>query len=380
VSAPIRVLHLFSGDLWAGAEVVVAHLLEQLGKTAVVEPIALGFNDGVLVRRLAQGDVETHLVGEDGRGFTRLAWQCRALLRGRRIDVVHAHRYKENLLAAVVARLLGARCTVTTVHGVPEVSPAAPVRERILHAMDRLNVRTTFDAVVAVSAQMRTVLVERFGVRPDRVRVIENGIDIPSAVEAMDGEEADDIHVGTVGRLVPVKGYRLFLELAAELHVRYPRVRFSILGDGPMATALKENAARLGIAGHVAFLPPRPAPESYYRELDIYVNTSLHEGMPLSVLEAMAHGKPVVAPRVGGIPEAVHHGEHGLLVEGRSVAAFSACCARLIEDRVLRRTMGRQARARVAALFGRDRMADRYRALYQELCMVPTPALVEALE
>src|SRR6266850_8432719 len=126
MSGKVRVLHLFSGDLWAGAEVMVANLLEQLGHDPAVEPIAVGLNDGVLIRRLAARGVETHVLSEGAQGFARLALECARRLRGRRIDLVHAHRYKENLLAAVVARMLHIRRTVTTVHGVPEVSPRAP--------------------------------------------------------------------------------------------------------------------------------------------------------------------------------------------------------------------------------------------------------------
>jgi len=362
------VLHLFSGDLWAGAEVVVANLLEQLAHDPAVEPIAVGLNDGVLTRRLAARGVETHVLAEGGRGFTRLALDCARRLRGRRIDIVHAHRYKENLLATVVARMLHIRRTVTTVHGVLEVNPRAPLRSRLVTAIDRFNVRASFDAVVAVSAQMRTILLEWFDVRPDRLRLIYNGIEMPQDWKPVEQDGRPVVHIGTVGRMVPVKGYHLFLELAAHLHRRHPDVRFSILGDGPMQAELTGEAERLGIRDCIAFLPPQRDPQLYYRGLDIYVNTSLHEGLPLTVLEAMACGIPVVAAEVGGIPEVVRHGEHGFLVEGRQARTFAACCERLIEDRALRRTMGQSARARVAEAFGRERMAASYRALYEELC------------
>jgi len=215
---------------------------------------------------------------------------------------------------------------------------------------------------------MKTILLEGFGVRPERVRLIRNGIEVPRDWETGDRNGTTDVHIGTVGRMVAVKGYRLFLEIAAHLHARHPNVRFSILGDGPMVAALTCEAAKLGLSDHVDFLPPRTDPQPYYRGLDIYVNTSLHEGLPLSVLEAMACGKPIVAARVGGIPEVVHHGEHGFLVEDRTVSGFAASCERLIENQELRRTMGQNARARVAEAFGRERMAASYRTLYEELC------------
>jgi glycosyltransferase involved in cell wall biosynthesis len=367
VSVKIRVLHVLSGDLWAGAEVMVSNLLEQLGEDAAIESIAVGLNDGVLIRRLADRGIETHLLAETEAGFTRLALDCARRLRGRRIDVVHTHRYKENLLATVVAHLLGVKRKVVTMHGASEAGPRPSLRSRVITAIDRFNVRTNFDAVVAVSAQLKTLLLE-LGMRPERVRLIRNGIKVPRHAETRRGNGSHHLHIGTVGRLVPVKGYRLFLELAARLHARHSNVRFSILGDGPMLDELTREAARLGLGEHVSFVPARPDPQPYYRELDIYVNTSLHEGLPLSVLEAMACGTPVIAPRVGGIPEVVCHEEHGFLVEGRAVSSFAAYCERLIEDRELRWTMGQAARARVTDAFDRAQMAAGYRTLYEELC------------
>src|SRR2546428_13704351 len=107
MSAKVRVLHLFSGDLWAGAEVMVANLLEQLGDDAAVETIAVGLNDGVLIRRLARRGIETHVFAEGGRGVTRLAFDCAPRVRGGRIDGGLGPRYKEELAAAGVGRLPG---------------------------------------------------------------------------------------------------------------------------------------------------------------------------------------------------------------------------------------------------------------------------------
>jgi glycosyltransferase involved in cell wall biosynthesis len=363
-----RVLHVFSGDLWAGAEVMVANLLEQLSLDPTLEVIAVGLNEGTLTRRLAAQGIETHVVTEGVRSFVGLALELASRLRGRRVDIVHAHRYKENLLATVVAPMLGARRKVTTVHGVAEKAGRGSLRGGVAAAMDRLAIRRSFDAVVAVSAEMRTILLGRYGVRPERIRLIYNGVDLPLEWDAGERSEPREVHIGTVGRLVPVKGYRLFLEFAAQLRRRHPGVRFSILGDGPMMAELSSEAARLGIRESVTFLPPRADPHAYYRDVDIYVNTSLHEGLPLSVLEAMACGRPVVAPRVGGIPEVVVDGQHGFLVDRRDPAAFAERCERLMEDRGLRRALGQNGRARVAEAFSRRRMAEGYRAVYEELC------------
>src|SRR3989442_7949576 len=109
MSAKVRVLHLFSGDLWAGAEVMVANLLEQLGDDAAVESIAVGLNDGVLIRRLARRGIETHVLAESDRGITRLPFDSARRIGGRPTAVLSPHQSKENLLAKIVARRLGVK-------------------------------------------------------------------------------------------------------------------------------------------------------------------------------------------------------------------------------------------------------------------------------
>jgi glycosyltransferase involved in cell wall biosynthesis len=178
---------------------------------------------------------------------------------------------------------------------------------------------------------------------------------------------ADEFHVGTVGRTVPVKDFQLFLDIAAELRKRSKLVRFSILGDGPLTRQLMDKAKALNVADGLQFVPPRPDPTSYYQSLDLYLNTSIHEGIPISVLEAMAIGLPVVAPRVGGIPEMIDHEQHGLLVDSRRVGDFADACTRLIEDEGLRTKLGDGAFHRVRDRFKSEEMARAYKRVYRDM-------------
>jgi protein-tyrosine-phosphatase len=166
--------------------------------------------------------------------------------------------------------------------------------------------------------------------------------------------------------MVPIKGLDLFLDVAAALRRQTPRVRFSILGDGPLRDELARRAAALDLDGSIEFVPPRPDPFPYYRSLDVYLNTSVHEGLPLSVVEAMACGKPIVSAAVGGIPEIVAHGDHGFLVEGREAARFVECCLTLMRDERLRASMGERAGAAAHAGLSASAMAGAYRRLYEE--------------
>jgi glycosyltransferase involved in cell wall biosynthesis len=226
-------------------------------------------------------------------------------------------------------------------------------------------VRNLFSSTVAVSEEMKRALIRRYGFREDRVRVIRNGARFPAGL-APAPSTGESFHIGTVGRMVPVKGFDLFLEVAASLRREIRGVRFSILGDGPLRDELARKADALKIGDCVEFVAPRPDPFGYYGSLDLYLNTSVHEGLPLSVVEAMACGKPEVSAAVGGIPEIVTHGEHGFLVEGRDPERFAAWCLKLMRDPHLWSTMATRAAAAARSRLSAEAMAEAYRRLYDE--------------
>ena len=380
--SPVTVLHVFSGDLWAGAEVMIFNLLQELRACDDLRVVALALNDGTLVRRLRSVGVETHVIPEEGRPFAAIVGKSLQLARQIRADVIHSHRYKENLLAWVLARCTAARGLISTLHGLPDATSGARragapalVRRANLQLLKR-----GFDVAVAVSQELRGILVESHSFPEERVRVIHNGVSVPVGEPPRRERSGREMHVGTVGRLVPVKAFDLFVEAASLVAREGPGVQFSILGDGPLRERLLALATTRGMETRLRVLPPVVDPAPYYRSLDVYVSTSLHEGLPLSVVEAMAHGKPVVAARVGGIPEVVTHGEHGFLVEGRDPAEFARWILELARDEVRRQDMGERAVMRARSCFSASRMGEQYRALYRQCLGQAAGALSMARE
>jgi len=363
----LTVCHVFSGDLWAGAEVVTYNLLDCLAQDPSLRVVALSLNEGELTERLRATGVTTYVVPESRHTLPGIVARAAHILAGHRVGVIHAHRYKENVLAWLLAKRLGVSEIVTTVHGLPEAPgnrgdavQAAGWRRRL----DYFVVRNLFTAAVAVSDEMKRTLVTRYRFREEHVRVIHNGGRFPAASAAT--PRGATFHIGTVGRLVPIKGLDLFLRVAAALRRDTPAVRFSILGDGPLREELARTAADLGVADCLEFLAPRPDPFGYYRSLDLYLTTSVHEGLPLSVVEAMASGTPVVSAAVGGIPEIVTHGEQGFLVQGRDPEPFATWCRELMQDEALRASMGERAAAWARSRLSAEAMAGAYRRLYEE--------------
>jgi glycosyltransferase involved in cell wall biosynthesis len=365
----LTVLHIFSGDLWAGAEVVIFNLLSCLNADAGLQVLALSLNEGVLTEKLRAAGITTHVIPEARHSVVGILCRAARLLKNTHIAVIHSHRYKENLLAWLLAKWLGASEVITTIHGLPE-SPTHSVREARLArwrtALDYFVVKRGFGCAVAVSEEMKRVLVRQYGFREDKVRVIRNGGVFPPPTTCPASSTGEYFHIGTVGRMVPVKGFELFLDVAAAVRRETQFVRFSILGDGLLREELVRRAASLNIGDCVEFVAPRRDPFPYYQTLDLYLNTSLHEGIPLSVVEAMACGKPVVSSAVGGIPEIVAHGEHGFLVESREPSRFAEWCLKLMRDHGLRRTMGERASAVARLRSSAPAMAEAYRRLYDE--------------
>ena len=294
----LTVLHIFSGDLWAGAEAMVFNLLDRLKDDPGLKIIALSLNEGILTGRLRDAGVEVHTIPEAENSFLKIFLKALNLFKGKKIDVIHSHRYKENLLALLLAKTMGVKRLVSTLHGLaePTIQQDGKNSASLKTKMDYFILKRYFSHVIAVSQEMKKTLVQKHLFREEMVEVIYNGISVPCSTPtaprpltpgprppAPDPRPLTNsrFHIGTVGRMVPVKDFDLFLEVAAEVVRENDRVRFSILGDGPLKQHLMEKAEELKISNYMEFLPPTPDPFPYYHSLDLYLNTSLHEGIPL---------------------------------------------------------------------------------------------------
>lgn len=370
----VTVLHLFSGDLWAGAEVMVYNLLSKLKEEPNLKIIALSLSEGILAGKLRDAGIETYVIPETRNSFAKILLKAFNLLKKKKIDIIHSHRYKENLFGFLLAKAMGVKRLITTMHGLSE--PPLTSTSTLISTSQQVGLMTKidyfilnhfFNHIVAVSNEMKKVLVERYHFNPDKVEVIYNGIPIPFAQRSMPSAPCSMpsiFHIGTVGRMVPVKDFNLFLEIAAEIMKQTNNVHFTILGDGPLKDKLTQKAKDLKIQHCVEFLSPRPDPFPYYQSFNLYLNTSVHEGIPLSILEAMSCGKPVVAPKVGGIPEIISDGESGVLFEAREPKKIADSCLRLMQDKGMRSAIGKKASKRIAEYFSSSKMAGCYQRLY----------------
>ena len=351
---------------------MVFNLLNRLQQYHNLELIAFSMNDGILAQKLKETGIETHVISEKENNFLQIYKKVRGILRGRKVYFIHSHRYKENLLAVLLRPFFPSARLLTTIHGLPEsFSGIKKLKSNSISKLNSFAVRNFFTSIVAVSYEINDSLIRNCRFPPEKVTVIHNGINVPVRTEASSHIQHNGFHIGTAGRMVPVKDYHLFLDIAAAVTKEAPHVRFSILGDGPLKDELKKRATELQLDRHVNLLSTQPDPFPYYHSLDLYLNTSFHEGIPISILEAMACGKPVIAPRVGGIPEIISHAQNGFLVDGRKPEDFAAICLSFVKNHTLKNRMGQAAREKITKDFNASKMAQFYYKLYVSTNLSP---------
>jgi glycosyltransferase involved in cell wall biosynthesis len=226
-----------------------------------------------------------------------------------------------------------------------------------------------------LSADMAAEVVGRRIVPRRKVCVIGNGIDTARFRAGGAREEArlalgipeGAPLVGTVGRLTEVKRQDVLLRAFARLRARVPDARLLVVGDGPLRAPLRRLAEGLNLGGSAHFVGYQPQTERYYQAMDIFALTSQSEGIPQAVLEASVAGLPVIASRVGGVPEVIEDGRTGLLFPPGDEGALAEGLCALAGDRGRARRLGEAARERVEARFDVRRMADIYHRHFLEL-------------
>jgi glycosyltransferase involved in cell wall biosynthesis len=359
----LRVLLLASGDLWAGAEVMFYQLVSGLIATEEVDLLIVLMNRGRIANELARLDASVFIIDESKSSFVQSIALLRKAVKDFAPDIIHSHRYKENILAWCAA--FGAtRCRlVATQHGMPETVGIMTTKEWLRNNLFFRALSFGFKRTVVVSEEMRRSLMGRYGFTRKDVIVIHNGICIPERVISFPGAR---LVVGSAGRLFPVKDFSLFVDVARVVVQQGEHIDFVLAGDGPELNMLREKVKRHGMEERFTFLGQQENMASFYEGLGVYINTSKHEGIPMSVLEAMSYGLPIVAPKVGGFPEVLDQGVHGFLVEDRDPDTFAQYILRLsnFEER---RRMGQAARERAIASFSQETMVQRYLQLYNKL-------------
>ena len=334
----------------------------------------------------------------------KTVWKLFRLFRQERPDIVHTHTAK----AGTVGRTAGflyrwltpgvfigkpRQCKfVHTYHGHVFHSYYGRMRTRVFLAVERLLAKLVTDRLIVVSKQQSIEIGEKFRVGSSgQIRVIPLGLDLGLFADHSSRRTKfrhelcipdHTILIGIVGRLTEIKNHQMFLNVVARLKEidpacwRQGAVRFIVIGDGGLRDDLEDQCEELGLEKDVIFVGSRKDPEYFYPALDVVALTSHNEGTPLTLIEAMANARPVVATSVGGVVdllgEVVEDGPYQVCLRGISVdagdaEAFVSALSRIIRDRSLRQELGDRGLEFVEVNYSKERLFEDIKNLYSEL-------------
>ena len=279
------------------------------------------------------------------------------VMRQERPDVVHTHldviKY-----AVLAAKLAGVKKCVHTVHSLAD----REAEGRIQKIINGTYFRKAWSVPVALTPEVQASVSDFYGLPPERIPVIYNGIDLSRCIPKTTYETGETVTILHVGRFDVPKNHVGLLEAFRLLRETHPECHLRLVGDGDLRLRMEALAKDKGISDAVEFCGMQSNVYPYLHDADIFTLPSIYEGNPMTIIEAMGTGLPIVASRVGGIPDMIHDGESGILVEPEPRAVCDAL-ARMVEDGALRRRLGENAKAQ-SRQFSAEHMAEDYLTCY----------------
>jgi glycosyltransferase involved in cell wall biosynthesis len=347
--------------------------------------------EGDMAYLLEQGGVDEVIsipsLGREMRPWRDLAttWKVLKLLREVKPDIVHTHKAKAGAIGRAAAFLCRVPVRVHTFHGHVLRGYFGPAKSWVYRTLER-GLAQVSSRLVVPSPRLADELAGDFHVAPrERFDVIPLGFDLApfATAETLRGQLRKEIGVGPdvklvgiVGRMVPVKDHGTFVAAAASLMAKRPDVRIVFVGGGELEDAIKADVAARGLSEKAHFLGWRRDLARLYADLDVVVLSSLNEGTPVSLIEAMACGTPVVSTNVGGVADVLRGGARGELAPAQDPAALAAAIERALAPTA--RTRAAEARAAIHEEYGAKRLCRQLEELYLRLLSDKAPARAAA--
>ena len=356
-----------------GAEVLAARMARRLRDRFRFVFVCLD-EQGVLGAELRAEGFPVHVLGRRAGVDWRCCRRLAGLIKSERVNLVHAHQYTPFFYAAA-SRFPRRRPPVAfTEHG--RWYPDFPRPKRIIANRVLLGPR---DRVIGVGESVRQALIHNEGISARRVEVIYNGVNLdaysvqpPSPNEIAEARRAmgvgeSDFVIIQVARLDHLKDHVTAIETFNRVVAQCPGAKLVLVGEGPERAKIEEAVERLGLGSSVRMIGLRQDVPRLIRAADLFLLTSISEGIPLTLIEAMAARVPVVSTRVGGVVEVVEENRTGLLAPSGDAPALAEHVLRLASNPALRRELGERGRVRAAAMFSESRMVDQYERLYLDM-------------
>ncbi|MBE0565471.1 MAG: glycosyltransferase [Krumholzibacteria bacterium] len=365
---PWHVVHVIGTLRTGGAEMQLVNYLFAADRTAFRHTVLCLTGRGELADTVESAGVPVHVIRARLRRMPLDLWAIAQWLRREHALVVHTHLYGAAFWGRLAGMLAGVPVLMTTEHG------QETWKGRLHIAADRWLTKRTWRHI-AVSKDVLEIRRRRERVAADKIVLVPNGVPIPKLEDAREarvrcraglGIAPDRPVVGSVGRMTGEKAYHDLLAAVDLLRRQVPDICWLQVGEGRLRDELAADVMRRGLQDHVVMAGRRDDVGDLLAVMDVWAMSSVREGLPVSLLEAMASARPIVATRVGGIPDAVTDGESALLVPPADPPALAAAIGRLLADRDLAKRLATVARARATAEYGIAGVARRIEDNYRE--------------
>jgi sugar transferase (PEP-CTERM/EpsH1 system associated) len=366
-STKINILHLIQGLEVGGLEYMTVSLLKGLDRTRYQTSVCCYDTLGSLAQAF-NGSINIHYLKRKHGIDYSYPFKLANLLKKERIQILHLHNSTAFFYGVIAGKVAGVPAIVYTEHA-RDVFPN--VRVKIADKI--LSLFTDKVIVVADFLKKNLVRYERFN--PSKIMTIYNGIDEarfrlkkePAEIKRELGIPAFNRIIGIVARLDPIKNHKSLITAMHTVIKEFPSTALLIIGDGPLRDELVSFVRERRLEEHIKFLGIRNDVPRLLSVLDIFVLCSVSEGLPLTLLEAMAAGKPIIATNVGGIPEVVDHNSNGLLIPPDDTEALSDAIVELLRDREKAGKLGMMAKRKFESNFSLSTMVKKYEEVYDSL-------------
>ena len=328
--------------------------------------------EGDMMYLAKEKGIEPVIVPELGRELSivndwKAFWKIYRIICKEKPQIIHTHTAKAGTLGRLAGILYGKAVLVHTFHGHVLHSYFGKIKALFFIYIEKILALFT-DRIITVSESLKKELVERFRIAPEKkFSVIELGFELDDLLQLSVKDNAGCVNIGIIGRLTAVKNHKMLFRVAERVKGEGLRVKFRVIGDGELRQELEDYTRELGINDLVEFKGWIKDLREIYKGLDIVALTSLNEGTPVSIIEAMVAARPVVATNVGGVSDIVQDGITGYLVDTDGHNVFSKRLTDLIKDYEKRKQFGQSGREAVRKRFSKEKLIEETKKLYTDL-------------
>lgn len=358
----VKILYLVNSSEIGGAEKSLLLLIDNIDRTKFEISAVCLKGAGIFTKELEIRNIPVFILNIKKKPLS--IFNVYITIKRIKPDIIQSFLFISNIIGRIAGKLAGVKVIISSQRSVDKW------RKWYHWKIDRLTSKFT-TLIISNSFSGKRVLVEKGKIKPEKIIVIPNGVKSDQKrnlyLKREIGFDVEETVIGTVGNLREVKDHKTFIKVASEISRKFQSIKFLIAGKGPLERELKKIAELYGLKKKIVFVGFIKEIEKVYSAIDIFVLTSFWEGCPLSILEAMSFGIPVVSFSVGDVPYIIQNGKDGFFVKDRDFTELIEKIKLLLKNETLRDKIGKNAKEKIKREFTVEKMVKRYTDIYLNL-------------